>query len=209
MENIELEQTTAPWGLQDYLQSLSTLTEKDFELFNNKLSVRRFAKNTQLHNTDNLGQVLFLNSGVARSYVVDSQGRDFTSGFHYNERGASVANIFVTDYARLICNEKSSLLFETLTEVEVVSVSLAFIQQMYEHHVNWGRIGRIVAQECFYHSQQRALDLLTLAAGERYQQLLHDLPIPISNIPQKYLASYLGITPPSLSRIKRSQAPTK
>ena len=205
MVNIEFGQQAISWDLQDYLRSLSPLTESDFSLFRDQLSVKRFAKNTQLNSSVNdRGQILFLNRGVARSFVLDLQGRDYTSAFHYNARSASVANIFVTDYAKVMRDEKSSLLFETLTEVEVVSVSQVFIKKMYENNVNWGRIGRIIAQECFYHSQQRALDLLTLQASERYQLLLAELPIPSVDIPQKYIASYLGITPPSLSRIKKT-----
>jgi CRP-like cAMP-binding protein len=67
-------------------------------------------------------------------------------------------------------------------------------------------IRAMVAEEVLHHRQQQLLDLHTLSAGERYAQLVSQRPDLALQTPQKHLASYLGIVPESLSRIRKEMA---
>jgi len=196
--------------LQSYLFSISQLSDDDWQLLSNKLTIVSFDKNVNFHSHGNLcNEIMFLTSGVARSYVIDCNGRDYTCNFHFNDPASSIKNVFVTDYASIIRNEESKLYFESLTEIEVILIPVSQVKKLYEGNANWGRIGRIIAEEAYYITQQRTLSLLTMTATERYEQLINHIPSTISLIPELYIASYLGITPQSLSRIKKSLRITK
>ena len=192
-------------ALQNYLLSLAPLSESDLAQFKNQLVLKRYSKKSSLFAAHNDGEtIMFLNRGVARCYVLAIDGRDYTCSFHYQESQGGVAEVFVTDYASVMSGISSTLCFEALTDLEVVCIPVALVRELYLSNLRWGCIGRVIAEQLFFCAQQRSLSLLTLSATERYQQLLADLPISIADIPQLYIASYLGITPPSLSRIKKS-----
>lgn len=196
--------------LQRYLLSIAPLSEDDWILLRNELTLLTFDKNVKLHSHNDLSsEIMFLINGVARSYVIDSNGRDYTSSFNFNDPVSTVKNVFVTDYASVIRNEESKLFFESLTEIEVISIPVDQVKILYESNTNWCRIGRIIAEEAYYITQQRVLSLLTMTASERYEQLINHMPSTISLIPEWYIASYLGVTPQSLSRIKKSLGVTK
>ena len=174
------------------------------------LSVAKFDKEVIFHCQGDLSQhILFLNSGIARSYILDSNGRDYTWSFHFNDPDSSIKNLFVTDYASVIKSEKSTLYFESITEIETILIPVEVLKELYKTKESWGRIGRIMAEEAYYNTHHRTISLLTKTATKRYEQLLIDMPSIRTQIPELYIASYLGITPQSLSRIKKSLAITK
>ena len=65
------------------------------------------------------------------------------------------------------------------------------------------KICRFAAEGLFIHKQKQQIDILTKSAKERYLELLNRQPQIIQRTPQKYIASYLGVTPQSLSRIRK------
>ncbi|MCP4986126.1 MAG: Crp/Fnr family transcriptional regulator [Colwellia sp.] len=196
--------------LQQYLLSHTLLTNEDWQVLEESLSVVKFDKETIFHSHGDLcNSIMFLNSGIARSYLIDSNGRDYTWSFHFNDPDSSIKNLFVTDYASVIKNEESMLYFESLTQVETILIPVNILRTLYRTHESWARIGRIMAEEAYYNTHHRTISLLTTTATMRYEQLLTDMPSVISQIPELYIASYLGITPQSLSRIKKSLLITK
>lgn len=147
--------------------------------------------------------ILFLNSGIARSYFINKEGREFTWSLHYNEAESRIQNYFIVDYASFICNESSHLYFEALTDIEVVVLKRTLINELYSQSHEWANIGRKISEAAYYHTHHRSLSLLTCTAKERYLQLLEDSPSVFSIVPQFYIASYLEITAQSLSRLKK------
>lgn len=191
--------------LKKYTFSKVAMTEENWKLLSDELSVVKYAKGGKLLLQNGIcNRILFLNSGVARSYVLDVQGREFTCTFNYNEMSSSAKNLFLTDYASIIRNEPSKIHFESLSEIEDVCIPTDVILKLHESNIQWNKVGRIITEEAYFITQQRTLSLLTLTALERYQQLMSDISSEIVDIPELYIASYLGITPLSLSRLKKS-----
>jgi len=196
--------------LYQYLCTMAHLPKEDWRLISDELSVINFKKGVNLKaNHDLSREIMFLNKGLARSFVIDEAGREFTCSFNFNDPASSIKNLFVTDYVSVIKNEKSLLNFESLTDIEVIAIPVRAINKLYEDNVRWGRIGRRIAEEVYYITQKRTLSLLTMTASQRYEELINTMPSVISHIPELHIASYLGITPQSLSRIKQSINITK
>lgn len=191
--------------LKRYLSSLSPLPEDDWLLLQENLTALRFDKDVHFHSQgERCKNIMFLTRGLARSYIIDSSGREYTCNFHFNDHASSVKNVFVTDYASVVRNEESKVYFESLSDIDVVSFPVDLAKALYESNASWARIGRIIAEEAYYTTQERAFSLLTLTASERYDQLKTSIPHTISLIPDLYIASYLGVTPQSLSRLKKT-----
>ncbi|MGL5888238.1 MAG: Crp/Fnr family transcriptional regulator, partial [Bacteroidia bacterium] len=78
------------------------------------------------------------------------------------------------------------------------------METLYATSVIGVQIGRIAAESLYIHKQNQQIELLTLTAEERYKQLLQKQPEIIKRTPSKHIASYLGVTPESLSRIRKT-----
>ncbi len=147
--------------------------------------------------------IYFINSGIVRSYFIDHEGRDFTWYIHYSGGHANMKNLFVVDYASFIKQEPSKLFFEVIQDAELFSIDFYSIQKLYTLSAKWQKFGRLMADEGYYHIHHRTMSLLTENAKTRYERLLNESPDLLQIVPQYYIASYLGITPQSLSRIRR------
>ncbi|MBU6341383.1 MAG: Crp/Fnr family transcriptional regulator [Bacteroidetes bacterium] len=111
-------------------------------------------------------------------------------------------NTFFADYMALITRQPSPLETMALENSEMLRISRSNIDQLKESPM--GKIIFLVSAEMSYvEKQQQQIDLLLKTAEQRYIQLLENQPHLIQRTPQKHLASYLGITSQSLSRIRK------
>lgn len=92
---------------------------------------------------------------------------------------------------------------ETLTETILWQISNKDLQEVYKSTINGNVIGRKMAEKMYLIKSKRELSLLSKTAEERYLDLFSDRPILLKEIPLKYVASYIGVTPQALSRIRK------
>lgn len=172
-------------------------------MISESFTVQNFDKDVSLLGSGQTCRSMFyVSSGITRSYVIDENGRDFTTCFHFNKPSSNVKNLFLTDFSSVIRKEASQLHFQTLTEVSAVELPISAISGLYDRGSKWEKLGRRLAEEAYYHTQKRAMSLLMKTAKQRYIELCEQMPHLVDSIPEYYVASYLGITPQSLSRIK-------
>ncbi len=189
--------------LKIYLFKKIIATDNDWADFEKNTQITSYKKGEIINKEgDIFNNVYFINSGIIRSFIIDSNGHDFTWHIHYSGGTANIKNFFVTDYASFTKQEPSKLFFEIIKDTELVSISHDFLQKLYNSSENWQKFGRIMAETAYYYTHHRALSLLTETAEIRYKRLLQESPDLIKQVPQYYIASYLGVTPQSLSRIK-------
>jgi CRP-like cAMP-binding protein len=194
-------------AFKGFLSALTAITESDWRHCADLLIPERFAPGCVIQRTGAVcDRVRFLVSGLARSYLLDEKGRDFTWSLHFAESGATLKNRFVIDYASFTQGEPSHLCIEALTEVEVISIKKPDAERLFAESLFWANVGRMISDLAYQHTHHRVLSLLTLPARERYEQLLKESPILLRVAPQHFVASYLGITPQSLSRLRRDLA---
>ncbi len=112
-------------------------------------------------------------------------------------------NEFFGDYMSFITQESTMLFTQAIEPTEVLSISYQELTKLYNSSTVGMNIGRIASESLFVHKQSQQIDLLTLTAEERYLKLLKRQPEIVLRTPQKHIASYLGITPESFSRIRK------
>jgi CRP/FNR family transcriptional regulator, anaerobic regulatory protein len=109
---------------------------------------------------------------------------------------------FFADYMSILTGEPSPIKTVTLESTTVLRLTR-------EDYLALGQtemgmiLMRVAAESSYMHKQQQQIDLLTKTAEERYMALLHYQPGVVQRVAQKHIASYLGITPQSFSRIRK------
>ncbi|WP_299051774.1 Crp/Fnr family transcriptional regulator [uncultured Polaribacter sp.] len=112
-------------------------------------------------------------------------------------------NEFFGDYMSFLTQESTELFTQAIEPTEILSISYSDLNELYKNSTIGVNIGRIASESLFIHKQTQQIDLLMLTAEKRYLKLLERQPKIVQRTPQKHIASYLGITPESFSRIRK------
>lgn len=189
--------------LLEFFSKVINLDDNERDIFKTKLIKKRLKKGDILYNEGDITRHLhFIISGMARSYLMNLSGRDFTWGIFYNGPGAKMRNLFVTDYASFVKQEPTRLIFEIIEDTELESISYKNLNDLFDSSITWQSLGRQMADNAYHIAHHRVFSLLSEKAEDRYMRLIDDNPFILDIIPHYIIASYLGIAPQSLSRIR-------
>ncbi|HPH46369.1 MAG TPA: Crp/Fnr family transcriptional regulator, partial [Chryseolinea sp.] len=109
----------------------------------------------------------------------------------------------ITDYRSFLTQQPSTEYIIALEDAEVIELHYNDMQTLYEKVPSWQKYGRLIAEFLYIKVTERAQSLLFDSPEELYTRLMKERPKVIENMPQRYIASYLGIQPESLSRIRK------
>ncbi|GAB5486206.1 MAG: Crp/Fnr family transcriptional regulator [Parasphingorhabdus sp.] len=148
---------------------------------------------TQNSIANNLTIVL---DGLLRSFAIDPDGNEITTNFH--GKGAGVLEV-ASFFLRVPTKENT----QALSNGKGLKISFEGFQELFHSISKFREAARARLVNGFFSLKNRNLSMITDSAEERYLQLIKTHPQVISEAPLKYIASYLGITDTSLSRIRR------
>jgi CRP/FNR family transcriptional regulator, anaerobic regulatory protein len=137
----------------------------------------------------------FINKGSLRIYH-NIDGSEITGQFFFE-------NDWYTNYASFLSQKPSLLNIEALEKTELLVLPKVALENLFVAIPKFERFGRLIAENAFLGLQQRTEMYTNQSPEERYIKLLNDRPNIFQRVPQHYIASYLGIKPPSLSRIRK------
>ncbi|EJL70818.1 Crp/Fnr family transcriptional regulator [Chryseobacterium populi] len=183
----------------EYLKANFEITEEDWKIIASKMFEEKFKKKDILLEAGEQENMLsFLSKGVLRFFIPaeENKDNDITFDFMFEKK-------FVCGDESFLTRTPSLYGIEALSDVVLYRFTYDDLQDIYKRTGGADRIGRIAHQRLFLERSQRLYSFLKYSAKERYQNLFKENPVLIQEIPQKYLASYLGITPQALSRIRR------
>ena len=182
--------------MKEIIQSYLEFSEESYNLLINIATEKEVSKNQLILSPNKpTDKILFLKKGLLRGYkIID--GKDYTHHFYFE-------NWFATDFSSFL-NEKQSQIFiesiETTTYYEFRKKDLITLYNK-SHQIE--RLGRIIAEKAFLTTVQKLADLQLLNLNDKYNTLTQRNPTLFQRVPQKYIASYLGVSEQSLSRIKK------
>jgi CRP-like cAMP-binding protein len=137
-------------------------------------------------------------TGLIRSFVYDYSGNDITTGFiGKNEIAIDVVSLFT--------RVPSEEYFQVLTDCECYRIDLETFQELYHSIKGLNEWGRAWMSGSLFELKQRTIAMITESATERYLRLEAQHPQILQQAPLKFIASYLGITDSSLSRIRKER----
>lgn len=182
--------------IRSYMERSHPLSDEDWAYFSARLTTDTFpAKQVLLRAGQVENYLSFIETGIVRFYQ-EREENDLTFAFAFS-------NGFVSAYDSFLTQSACSYATETLTPTVLYRMTYADLQDVYAHTAAGNTIGRLAGEELFLKKSRRELSLLNETAEERYLKLFTEQPQLIRHIPLKYIASYIGITPQALSRIRR------
>ncbi|WP_300602076.1 Crp/Fnr family transcriptional regulator [Niabella sp.] len=182
--------------IRKLFEQKAPLSDTDWAFFASKLVRQPFSKKVRLLKAGQTERHLsFIEKGAIRFYMDRGEG-EVTFSFAF-------ANGFVSGYDSFLTQLPSLYHIETLTEVVLWQLTYEDLQQVYRQTTIGNAIGRYAGEELFLKKSRRELSLLNETAEQRYLKLFTEQPELLQKIPLKYIASYIGITPQALSRIRR------
>lgn len=108
----------------------------------------------------------------------------------------------VTSHASFSMQRPSLEYVQAISDTDLLVIDHKNMTELYERYHKWERLGRIIMEQVYGHTEGRVLAFLTLSAEDRYRKMLEEDPHIFKNVPLRYIASMLGITPETLSRIR-------
>ena len=141
-------------------------------------------------------EVGFIQNGIVRYFVVSSDGSDATKDFSLN-------GTFTLSFGSAVLGKPAEVAIEAVVRTELLVWPYQVLLGLYDSDIEWQKVGRRVAEFLYVRNEQRELSFLQLDAEARYRKMLAQFGTQADAIPQYFLASYLGIRPQSLSRLKR------
>lgn len=138
----------------------------------------------------------FVHSGTIRyMLILPETGDDVTKDF-------SSAPTFALSFGSAVSGQPARVGIAAVTDCVVSRWAFRQLTALYDTDPEWQRLGRVLAEHLYVRKEDREIAFLTQTPEKRYKALTDALPDVVAHVPQKHLASYLGITPESLSRLK-------
>lgn len=187
-------------NLKTYLTSNLNIDENDISVIVENCTQKRIKKDQYLlRKNEYCRHTFFVEVGLLRQYSIDEKGKEHTITF-------APKNWLVSDRESVYFDQPSAYYIQALEDSVVVLLDKNFIQMLSEKIPSFTEFNNKLLHNHIRHLQSRINQLLSTNAEERYLQFIELYPDILLRVPQTMVASYLGITPESLSRVRRELA---
>ena len=181
-----------------HLRNFAPLNDKDVSDSQPFWKARKINKgdffNMQSMVCNDLGLIV---KGIFRIYFRDPDTKEDKNIFFFSE------NQFVVSFRSFISRDACWYFIEAMEDSEIFFISYKDLNSLYETNPNWSKFGRLLAELFFKLAQNRTEEFIFFSHEQRYIRLLEEHPDIVERIPAYHISSYLGITNPSLSRIRK------
>jgi CRP/FNR family transcriptional regulator, anaerobic regulatory protein len=178
------------------IKSFVPLNQLEENAFLEILKIKTFKKKEFLLQEGKIcNKISFINSGCMRAFY-NVEGIENTVQFFF-------ADSWYTDYESFLTGKPATENMQALEQCEIVQFSRDDIYKLYETHPVFNSVGRVMAENAFMSLSKLNKMLTNEEPEQRYLNLFKNRPEIVEKIPQHYIASYLGIKPESLSRIRK------
>lgn len=149
-----------------------------------------------LQQDDICKNLVFVEKGILRSYSVDSKGNEHILQF-------APEGWWISDAYSFLTGEAAVYNIEAIEDSELLLISKSSLDELYERIPKFERYFRLLSQANMVATHRRLTASLSESADEKYLRLLSAYPNIVARVPQHMIASYLGITPETLSRVRK------
>lgn len=183
-------------ALHQRLNGLSLIPSEEWQAFRALSTCHSVSKGSHWvragEHTDKLGICV---NGLFRLYYTTPDGKEFNKSF--------CAKLdFVASYSSLLLESPAYFSIQALMDSALILIRFRDFESLYARHICWERLGRLLAEQLYIKKETRERELLLLSAETRYLFFIEQYGHLMHHIPQYHIASYLGITPVALSRIR-------
>lgn len=183
--------------LTQFIKDTFPISDYASELIADNFEQIRLPKNTVTLKEGKINSdYIFLEHGFMRSYVYDTNGNEVTTNIYKPKQ-------MVFEVASYFQRKPSNENIETITECSIWVGKYENFQKLFHSLSEFREFGRAILVKGFISFKERTISMINEKAEQRYEKLLKDSPEIFQHVPLKYIASYLGITDTSLSRLRK------
>lgn len=192
-----------PELLYKKISAVISLSEEEFNYFRNLFISKKLRKRQYLLQEGDINKYqAFVEKGILRSYTVDDKGSEHILQF-------ASEGWWIADLSSYLTNEPSFLNMDALEDAEVLLLSKPAWEEAMEKVPALEHYFRIIIQNNLVATQKRLLQSLAETAEEKYNRFRKTYPDCIQRVPQHMIASYLGVTRETLSRVRKQMTDRK
>ncbi|PSR12045.1 MAG: cyclic nucleotide-binding protein [Bacteroidetes bacterium] len=158
-----------------------------------KIKRRQFV----LQENDVCRHYTFVVEGCLKMYLVDEQGKEHNLQF-------AAENDWIADIGSFHTEQPSQLYLEALEPTQIIQLEKPDLLYLYTHYPTFDRNFRVLIEDQYVALQRRLLQQISAPAEERYRSFLAQYPQLAARLPNTQIASYLGITPEFLSKVRKA-----
>lgn len=185
-------------NVKEFIEKVAPMSDADFELLSSKAIKAKFKKGSLLIKEGQVcNRLLYIERGLFRYYLLH-KGCDYTKDF-----ALETQNPFCTAYTSLMLQKPSEIWIEALENSEVWSWNKEDVLPLFHDHPAWLRFAKAMVDRMYFRKERREIAFLKCSPSERYKQFRTEFPELLQRVSQYHVATYLGITPESLSRIRK------
>lgn len=138
----------------------------------------------------------FIKEGMFRYTRINKFGKEHIVGFSFKDD-------FIGEYSANICNRKSFVNIQAITESKIYILHYSVLKDLWNSSIEYQRLGRLVAEQLFIITYRRLIENQSNTPEERYSDFMRRYPAIKEAIPLKEIASFLGVTPETVSHIRK------
>lgn len=197
--------------LKAYICHFIDMNDTQWQTFSSLFEEVHYQKGEHIYGNSEVSECLyFIVEGIVRSYKLEENGKDFTWTFHCLDMDTldhrMLMDIAVVDYVSFTQGTPEELAFEVLVDATLMKINRADLYALYENDPFWLKFAAKMAEDSYAIMRERTFNLLTKSAKERLELLIDYFPgVFEKQVLVDHIASYLGITRQSLSRLQRER----
>lgn len=186
--------------VKEFMQALTHVSITDWSPLESLLEKRTIKKNAHFfEHFDLCDDVAIISRGLFRIYLIDQEGEEKT--FSFIPEKSFILDFFLSGNEN--DHHRAMISVQALEESEIYTIKYKDFLELMNNNRAYQEIYREVLLRNYIFKTKREIEFVQFNAKERLQKFMNNKRIDIARIPKAYLASYLGIQPPSLSRLFR------
>lgn len=189
--------------LKKSIQKKITLSNDEFESLKSFFIPKKLRKRQYLLNAGDVCQyICFVEKGLLRSFSTDNNANEHVVQF-------ALEGWWISDMGSFLSGDEAVYNIEALEDAELLLLSRRAMDDMLHQLPKMERYFRLLMQNNIVVLQRRIVGTLSLSAEEKYKRMMKLYPDILQRSPQQYVASFLGITPETLSRVRKQVSSAK
>jgi signal-transduction protein with cAMP-binding, CBS, and nucleotidyltransferase domain len=185
--------------IKQVMKNMISITEDELNTFLSNASIKKFKRHEILNKPNSIpNEIFFINKGLIRVVILDNEGVEYTIHF-------ALENQFIADYSNFMLKQPYIYNLQALEETEVIILPRSTIDWGYQNLTDGQKMGRLIAEYYFIYQDNRIKNMYLRTPKQRYDSIAEIFPNIHNRVPQHMIASYLGITPIHLSRLKKAE----
>jgi CRP-like cAMP-binding protein len=183
-----------------FLESLVRIPSDQWSHIESRLHVRRYEEGEiLLRQGEAAAKIFFVCQGLLKTTILEKSGSQYTKGFVWE-------NGLAAPYVAILTARPANLGILALEQSQVLEIPAELIPKLYQNHMCWQELGRKIAEALLVERERREYQFVAWNATERYEAFTREYPELLRRVPLYEIASYLGITPVALSKIRAKKA---